>query len=132
MNIMAWDLQERIVSHLQRWATFRDANIAIYDSVPKKAPLPYVAIAESTISPAATKINIGENDSIVFHVWSNYKGKKEVMRIIKGLTAAIYALPMELPENRKITFLTLENANIIEQEEQGLFQGIVTFNFIIR
>lgn len=132
MELHSWDLQQHIFNQLSNNSELKRAGVDIYDSVPRRAKLPYISIADCSIAPNVTKTMSGENDEMTLNVWSAYKGKKEIQSIINMVTKTIYNMPLNLPNGANITYLTLENANVIEQEEEGLFMGVVKYLFTIR
>jgi len=132
MRLDIWPLQELINTTLSQDAALKAEGVEIYDSVPKKSRLPFIALGDETTGPNNTKTSTGETDALTFHVWSAYRGRKETKKIINLLVKAIYTMPLQLPGGGRITYLTLENSDIIEEEEGALFHGVVRFSFIIR
>lgn len=132
MRIDIWPLQELIYNQLSKDAALKAAGVEIYDTVPKKSRLPFIALGDETTGANNTKTSTGESDSLTLHVWSAYRGRKEVKNILNILVKAIYTMPLQLPGGGRITYLTLENSDIIEEEEGALFHGVVRFSFIIR
>lgn len=132
MRLDIWPLQELIYKQLSKDAALKAAGVEIYDTVPKKSRLPFIALGDETTGANNTKTGTGESDSLTFHIWSAYRGRKEVKNIINLLVKAIYTMPLELPGGGRITYLTLENSDIIEEEEGALFHGVVRFTFNIR
>lgn len=62
----------------------------VYDSVPEdNAAFPYVVIGEDTHAPWDTDDSVGAESTITFHVWSRYRGTKEVKEIQGLIYAAL-------------------------------------------
>ena len=58
----------------------------VYDHVPQDVSFPYVKIGESHSQPDDTICDEGTDELLTLHVWSRYRGQKE----IKEVTAAIH------------------------------------------
>lgn len=53
----------------------------IYDDVPQDAAFPYVTLGDDTHLAFDTDDSLGAESTIVVHVWSRYRGRKEVKEI---------------------------------------------------
>jgi hypothetical protein len=132
MKIVAWELQEKLYSLLENNPALRAEGVQVYDKVPKQSKLPFVAFGDEEITPANTKVSTGESNTVTLHIWSKYNGRKQVKKIMDIIAAAVYAMPLTLPSGARITLLNLDAANIIEEEQESLYHGIMRFSFIIR
>ena len=132
MKIIAWELQEHLYNALANNPALIAEGVQVYDKIPKRSELPFIAFGDENITPANTKVSTGENDTVTFHIWSAYKGKKQIKKIMDIVTGAIYSIPLTLPSGARITLLNLESADIIEEEQENLYHGIMRYSFIIR
>lgn len=99
----------------------------VYDSVPKDAKCPYIKIGADYGGDNSTKTNLAYKDYQYIDVFSEYRGKKEVMQIMKQVN--------DLLQNKTITlenmqaFLYLNSSEILEQKdaEGKYYHGILIY-----
>lgn len=60
----------------------------VYDDVPEGTAYPYVVIGEETAIEIGTKDKDAHEHTLTIHVWSQYRGRKE----IKNIMSQIYTL----------------------------------------
>ena len=60
----------------------------VYDDVPEGTTYPYVVIGEETATEIGTKDKDAHEHTLTIHVWSQYRGRKE----IKNIMSQIYTL----------------------------------------
>lgn len=65
-----------------------DLVSGVLDAVDQDQAYPYITIGEDVLSEWDTNTTSGADGAITIHVWSRYKGKKEV----KTIFAEIYSL----------------------------------------
>lgn len=75
-------LQTAIFERLYNDTSIQTAGAAVYDAVPQDAPYPYIALGEDTMNRNGTKTYDGEDLTHTLHVFSRYKGKKELKEIM--------------------------------------------------
>lgn len=132
MRLDLWPLQEKIVAALDNDPAIKNAGIRVYDEVPKRAPLPFIAFGEEQVSPSNTKVSTGEEDTFTINLWSAYRGKKQVKKMMSDVTTAIYLMSSQLSTGSRITYMELASADIIEEEQENLYHGVMKFKFVIR
>jgi hypothetical protein len=132
MRLDGWQLQEAIFARLKADPAIKLLKAGVYDVVPTKAKLPFIAFGDETAAAYNTKVSTGETDDITINIWSSYKGKKEAKAIMSAVTSAIYTMPLQLKSGGKVTLLTLSSAQIVQEEADNLFHGIMNFSFTIR
>ena len=96
------------------------AKASVYDFVPEGATSPYIQIQ---FSQALRGRILNESEREMYfdlHIWSQYRGSKEVLEII-DLIAAI--VPSEWFE---------EDAQTILRDESGWYHGIITLKLYDR
>lgn len=86
-----WEVQTAIKERLDAYSPL---TALVYDEVPASAVFPYVVLGEVTTTPFDTNDSTGEEQTITIHVWSEYRGKKEVKQIQEHIYNALnrYAL----------------------------------------
>lgn len=120
----SWDLQQRIYALLTA-APQTLAGSKVYDSVPDAtasatAPdsaFPYIAIGEmdsipddvsveTEDSPPAARGDDGEVETLQLHVWSRYRGQKEVKQIMQQVKDRLHGIDLQVSSRASaITFV---------------------------
>lgn len=87
MSDSLYAVQAAIKTSLLADATFTaSVGTRVYDHVPDSPTFPFVTVGESTAIPFDTKDLTGMEQTVTLHVWSRYRGRKEV----KDIMAAAY------------------------------------------
>ena len=115
------ELQEKL------YALLSTLSYPVYDDVPKNAKCPYIKLGVNRGGDNSTKINLAYKDYQYIDVFSEYRGKKEVMQIMKQVN--------DLLQNKTITlenmqaFLYLNSSEILEQTDANgkYYQGILIY-----
>lgn len=78
-------------------------NGRIYDQVPESnAVFPYVTLGEIVSLPFDTKDSIGQDQTVTLHVWSRYKGNKEVKQILDAIYDALHRHALSLASHATV------------------------------
>lgn len=86
----SFPLQEAIYTRLSGDATLvTTLGAAVYDDVPDSAAFPYVTIGEITEGPNDTMGRTGRDLTVTVHMWSQYKGMKQVKQIQNRVDALL-------------------------------------------
>jgi Protein of unknown function (DUF3168) len=103
----------------------------LYDVVPPAATFPYATLGDITIREFDTKDQTGFEQTIVLHMWSRYRGRKELKQIMQAIYDALQNAP-----------LTVNGANYVScqfqsastnQENDGLtLHGVMRFKIIVQ
>lgn len=124
------ELQTAIYSRLTGFAALTalvgGGTPRIYDHVPDNgAAFPYVTIGESTAIPFDTKDTLGSEDIISIHVWSRYKGKKEVKQILGEIYNALHRYILTLPNH--VCVDCLQEMSEVYQDDDKTYNGIARY-----
>lgn len=97
----SWALQQAIYTRLSD-----QLSVEVYDHVPQDAAYPYVTIGEGTESEWDTDDSLGIDATINIHVWSRYRGRKEVKQLQDQIYAALhrYDLPVSGADTVLVNF----------------------------
>lgn len=119
--ISQWDAQTAVFSALKADPAILSRGWPVYDGAVPQANIPhfpYIVIGESTENGADLLVRIGRELVLTVHVYSRYKGSKEVKEIMneisrvldrKTLSTAAWVFPL----------VRLESAqSMIEDEDQ--------------
>ena len=86
MSFHSWELQKAIFTKLNGNVDGLDgANIPVYDDVPQQSNYPYVQIGEETSANNGTKTLDGVEHTLTMHIWSQYRGRREIKTIMKSV-----------------------------------------------
>ena len=115
------ELQEKL------YALLSILSYPVYDDVPKNAKCPYIKLGTNRGNDNSNKTNLAYKDYQYIDVFSEYRGKKEVMQIMKQVN--------DLLQNKTITleneqaFLYLSSSEILEQKdaEGKYYHGILIY-----
>ena len=115
------ELQEKL------YALLSTLSYPVYDDVPKNAKCPYIKLGVNRGNDNSNKTNLAYKDYQYIDVFSGYRGKKEVMQIMKQVN--------DLLQNKTITlenmqaFLYLNSSEILEQKdaEGKYYHGILIY-----
>lgn len=115
------ELQEKL------YALLSTLSYPVYDDVPKNAKCPYIKLGANRGGDNSTKINLAYKDYQYIDVFSEYRGKKEVMQIMKQVNDLLQNKTITL-ENMK-AFLYLNSSEILEQTgaEDKYYHGILIY-----
>jgi hypothetical protein len=72
-----------------RAALLADSNLVtalggeqVFDDVPREAPFPYITIGDIDTRDWSTQTSRGHEHTVTVHLWSRYRGRKQVQELI--------------------------------------------------
>lgn len=115
------ELQEKL------YALLSTLSYPVYDDVPKNAKCPYIKLGTNRGNDNSNKTNLAYKDYQYIDVFSEYRGKKEVMQIMKQVNGLLQNKTITL-ENEQ-AFLYLSSSEILEQKdaEGKYYHGILIY-----
>lgn len=122
MSTKMFEIQQKIFQSLQANQTLIAKVVGVYDFVPEKTPLPYVTFGKIGSLPLTSKIENGESVIVTIDIWSEGKGRKEVVDIMSEI------------ENILKNEISLSDSEVLSQkiinrevweETYGLFTGTI-------
>lgn len=133
MSLHSWPLQQAVYSTLNGASLLDEAGNAIggvYDDVPEGKVYPYVVIGEETQSNISTKSSDLHEHTLTIHVWSQYRGRKEIKVIMKQIYDSLH--------NNAITVTGASLVDIKQEFEQTLMEsdgitrhGVMRFRAVV-
>lgn len=129
------ELQKALFDRLSNDANVAAVTNGVFDDVPESTPYPYLTIGEATATNWDTKTFNGEEITITFHVWSNYKGKKECYEILDSVINSlstpliVSGFHFEASENEYIQVF-LDDLGYKSDSKQ-LYHGVIRVRFKI-
>ena len=121
MSDAAWELQKAVYDALSGALA-----APVYDDVPQGVAMPYVAIGDSTVAPAGTKTDDGEDHSLTLHVWSQYAGRREVKELLGQIKAVLHDRPLVL-SGHALVRLRFDFASDFADADEQTRHGVIRF-----
>lgn len=123
------ELQTAIVSRLTGDEYLMDIVSGIYDDVPQDAESPYVVVGEASETAMNTFNRKGRESTLTIHIYSEYEGFKEGLRILERLTELLDGEPLTLA-TQHLVHLIFDNVQTIDGET---FKHLpVTFRAVVQ
>lgn len=131
MTNPGWDLQKAAYQALKTDAVLTSLLGVnwLYDDVPQNADFPYVVIDQMRINDWSTGTERGSEHSLMLHIWSRYRGKREVHEIADGLRDALHDAALTLDDNRLIN-LTHQYSDMKRDEDGETWHGVMRFRAV--
>lgn len=134
MALHSFALQQGIFTTLSS-ATLTDVDgtsivSRVFDDVPEGTVYPYVVIGEETATNFGTKDKDANEHTLTMHVWSQYRGRKEIKNIMSQLYTSLH--------NSAINLSGATLVNIRHEFEQTLLEsdgitrhGVMRFRAVV-
>lgn len=127
MAFHSWELQKAIFSTMDAATITGEGgvSVSVYDDVPEGRSYPYIVIGEETSRNISAKDRDAHEHTLTIHVWSQYRGRKEIKQIMEQIYTALH--------DSAITVSGASLVNIKQEFEQTLLEGDgITRHGIIR
>lgn len=89
-------IQGTILARLDDDATLAGMVDAVYDYLPETAPYPFVVIGEAIETPSNAHDRYGRDTVVTLHVWSQYRGYAQALRIAAQVIALLDHQPLTI------------------------------------
>lgn len=103
----------------------------IFDANPENEPYPYFAMGEMTARNWSDKFEDGQEVYSTIHIWSQYRGRKEVDQMADILEQALTSSPLELGPNFEAALDRFDSYNLIIDIDGITRHGIVRMKYLI-
>lgn len=92
MGFYSWPLQQAIYSELSGAGItgVSGSAVGVYDDVPEGSAYPYIVIGEETSNNVSTKGRDAHEHTLTIHVWSQYRGRKEIKTIMQDIYSNLH------------------------------------------
>lgn len=90
-----------------------ETEYVVYDDMPEQAPYPYVNMGEMTAMDWSDKSKPGQEVHSTIHIWSQYKGRKEVVEMGDMVIRALTKTSLVLAPNFRIVLAELDMDELI-------------------
>lgn len=131
MTNPGWDLQKAAYEALKADAALASKLGAdwLYDDVPQNADFPYVVIDQMRVNDWSTGTERGSEHVLMLHVWSRYRGKREIYEISDTIRTALDDAALTLNDNRLIN-LTHQYSDLRRDEDGETWHAVMRFRAV--
>jgi len=134
MSSSLFAAQEAVYTLLEADSTLQSyigAPTRLYDSVPASATFPYVTLGDVQLRDFDTKDASGFEQTLILHVWSRYRGRKEAKEIMQAVYDALHQQPLTIAGARFVD-CRLQNASLAMDQDGLTLHGILRFRLIVQ
>lgn len=133
MSSYAWACQQSLKALL---TTPPIAAGGAFDDAPETVTFPWIEIGDAQIIPDDSgAANGGSDDGVSdfydLHIWSRYRGKKEVMEIVDAVHARMHGATLTIP-GRASALAWVRAARVIRDPDAITRHGIISVEIIHR
>lgn len=103
----------------------------LYDMVPPAANFPYVTFGDVVVREFDTKDQNGFEQSLVLHVWSRYRGRKELKQIIQTIYDVLHNASLTVTGANYVSCL-FQSASTLQENDGLTLHGILRYRIIVQ
>lgn len=133
MSTGQWELQQAIYSELSGDSELTSTlGASVYDDVPdhEAVTFPYVNIGEDTTLDYSTKDLVGSETTLNMHVWSRYRGSKEVKQIMDRVHSLLHDSNLTVT-GRNFINLRAEFSDVLRDPDGITRHGVMRFRAVM-
>lgn len=133
MSTGQWALQQAIYSELSGDSELTSTlGASVYDDVPdhQAVTFPYVNIGEDTTLDYSTKDLVGSETTLNMHVWSRYRGSKEVKQIMDRVHSLLHDSNLTVT-GRNLINLRVEFSDVLRDPDGITRHGVMRFRAVM-
>jgi len=131
LTIKQFALQEALYASLNNDSTLTSTlGSSVYDEAPEGSSFPYVVLGESTAIEYDTKDVDGSENTMTFHVWSQYRGAKETKNIMDRLHDLLHDYSLSVTGANLIN-LRFEFSDLVRDPDGITRHGVMRFRAIL-
>jgi hypothetical protein len=108
----------------------QNLSFSVYDCVPEKVDFPYGDISEMLGADESNKNHSGESLLLTAHLWSEYKGTKEVREMVSDFIEALTESNLTM-NSFTCQLKNLELTEILNDPDGQTRHGIVKIRFFV-
>jgi hypothetical protein len=121
-----YEIQQKSFSRLSQDTELGSMTTGVFDYVPEKTKVPYVTFGRLSSSDEGSKTTDGETVELEVDIWSEGRGKKESVTILKRIEDLFKE---ELDLDSALLFSQKIINREVEEEAYGLYRGSLTVSF---
>jgi Protein of unknown function (DUF3168) len=111
-----YEAQRTIFATLANDATLRGLVTGVFDAVPAGTAFPYITIGELSESDFATFDREGSEDTITLHIWSEYRGNTQQLRILDRINELLDGANLTMT-GQTLVSIAYENGVTVNEPE---------------
>lgn len=108
-----------------------DTDYKVFDDMPEREPYPYVVMGEMTAGDWSDKFTPGQEVSSTIHIWSQYKGRKEVDEMADAVLQALTRRALDLSPDFRAVLNRFDSYNLIIDMDGVTRHGILITTYLI-
>jgi len=131
MSLHSWPLQQAVFSALNGNVTgLNGSNITVYDDVPEDVVYPYVIIGEETALNFGSKTLDGVEHTLTIHVWSQYRGRREVKEIMQSVYEILHEADINV-SGASLVNIRQEFSTTLAENDNITRHGVMRFRAVV-
>ncbi len=103
----------------------------LYDVVPPGAIYPYVTLGEMTAREFDTKDQTGFEQNVTFHIWSRYRGRKELKEIMQAIHTLLHTASLSVTGANFVNCRMISAATNLEADGLTL-HGVMRYRIVVQ
>jgi hypothetical protein len=101
-----------------------------YDDVPQVTAYPYIVVGDDRSIPFDTDNSVGSETTCTIHVWSQYRGRKEVKEIMRSVYQALHRANLTITGGHLVECQAEFEESFLDPD--GLTRhGVIRFRLIV-
>ena len=133
MALHSFALQQAIFTALDN-ATINDVSgnsiTGVFDDVPENTAYPYVVIGEETATNIDTKDKDAHEHTLTIHVWSQYRGRKEIKNIMSSVYTTLHNASITVSGSSLVN-IRHEFENTLTEADGITRHGVMRFRAVV-
>tara|TARA_Y100000385_G_C12588249_1_gene423536 strand:- start:12 stop:425 length:414 start_codon:yes stop_codon:yes gene_type:complete len=128
-----WEFQQALFTALNGDSDLTSSlGASIYDDVPdgEAVTFPYINIGENSTLDYSTKDAVGSDTTVNLHVWSRYRGSKEVKLIMDRVHTLLHDSTLTVT-GRNLINLRSEFSDVLNDPDGITRHGVMRFRAIM-
>ena len=131
MSLHSWELQKAIFTKLNGFVDgLASANISVYDDIPQDTNYPYVQIGEETAVNDGTKTLDAVEHTLTIHVWSQYRGRREIKTIMKSVYDLLHNTAISVT-GASLVNVRQEFSTTLSENDGITRHGVIRFRAVV-
>lgn len=103
----------------------------IYDVVPPAANFPYVTLGDVMVKAYDTKDQTGFEQSLTLHVWSRYRGRKELKQIIQTMYDVLHNATLTVT-GANVVSCQFQSASTAQENDGLTLHGVLRYRVVVQ
>jgi hypothetical protein len=102
----------------------------IFDYAPPQAGFPYITFGRTSVFDWSTGTDSGSEHILTLHVWSQAKGRKEVLEVMERIGTVLQDLSLVLSDHH-LVLLRLEQTEVRFEADLSAHHGTLRFRALV-